>query len=144
MNFKRLRNIFINNTLVVQVIFIVAAATAILLFERFSSKELPVGFDTSKEAALLVDFDNMRRMFAGEVVEGMTVLDALNASVAAGQIKLKYDVDDGNDTKISEIDDHTVNSDTQFTFRINSRELDSSELNKTQIQPGDKVTITLE
>lgn len=134
MSYKKSQGTSINKTLVAQIIFIVAVVSAIFLFERFSGNE----------AALLIDFDDMKRVFAGEVVDGMTVLDALNASVAAGQIKLVYYVDDGNNTKVKEISDHSASGNTQFTFYVNSRKLDSSELNKTLIKPGDEITIKLE
>jgi hypothetical protein len=83
-------------------------------------------------------------MFTGEVIDEMTLLDALNASFAAGKIKLTYHVDDGNNTKVTEINDHEADDEEQFTFYINTRKLDPSELNKTQIHPGDKITIKLE
>lgn len=144
MNFKKLRNIF-NNTLIVQIIFVVVITGAIFLFERFSGKEDSAFKNVSKnEAALFIDFDNMKRVFAGKVVDGMTVLDALNAAVAAGQIKLTYYVDSNNKTKVTEINDHTTNGEAPFTFYINSRKLDPSDLNKTPIKPGNKITIRLE
>lgn len=144
MNYKKFQGISINKTLATQIIFVVAVASVILIFEKLSDKEPFAEFDKSKEAALLVDFDNIKRMFAGEVIGGMTILDALNASVAAGQIKLTYYVDSDNNTRVKEINDHTTNRDIQFTFYINSRKIDQSELNKTPIRPGDKITIKLE
>lgn len=144
MSYKKFQGISINKTLAAQIIFVVATVSVILFFEKLSDKEPSAEFDASKEAALLVDFDNVKRMFAGEVVGGMTILDALNASVAAGQIKLTYYVDGDNNTKVKEINDHTANGNTQFTFHINSRKIDQSELNKTHIRPGDKITIRLE
>ena len=145
MSSKRSQNTFINNTLATQIVFIAAIAAIVLLFERFSDKESPLAIDLAEnEAALFIDFDNMKRVFTGEVAEGMTILDTLNASVAAGKIELTYNVDGGNNTKITEINDHRANEDSQFTFYVNSRKLDPSELNKTHIQPGDKITIRLE
>lgn len=144
MNYKKFQGISINKTLAAQIIFVLVVASVLLFFEKLSDKQPLAEFDESKEAALLVDFDNIKRMFAGEVVSGMTILDALNASVAAGQIKLTYHVDGDNNTRVKEINDHTTNGDIQFTFYINSRKIDQSELNKTPIRPGDKIMIRLE
>ncbi len=144
MSFKKLRNIF-NNTVAVQIIFVVGVASAIFLFESILNKESPAFKNVPKnEAALFIDLGNVERVFTGEVVDGMTLLDALNTSVAAGQIKLTYYVDSSNNTKINEINDHTLSGNTQFTFYLNSRKLDPSNLNKTQIKPGDKIMVKLE
>ncbi|MBI2674224.1 MAG: hypothetical protein HYX22_00600 [Candidatus Yanofskybacteria bacterium] len=144
MNYKKLRHIF-NSTLAVQIIFIAAIAGAIFVFDRFYGEKPPALKNMSKkEAALFIDFDNMQKVFAGEVVDGMTVLDALNASVTAGQLRLTYYVDGDNNTKIEEINDHAAGGDAQFIFYVNSRKLDQDKLNKTRIKAGDKITITLE
>lgn len=143
MNFKKFQNILSNNILAAQIILIIIATGAIFLFERFFDKE-PFAADLENGAALFIDFDNMQRMFTGEIVNGMTVLDALNASVAAGQINLRYYVDERNNTRVAEINDHNTDGKTQFTFYINAKKIDASELNKTHIQPGDKITIKLE
>ena len=134
-----------NNKTIAQLILIIVIVSGIFVFDKFYSKELSVFRNISKnEAALFVNFDNMKKVFSGEVVDGMTVLDALNASVAAGQIRLVYYVDSDNNTKITEINDHEANEEAQFTFYVNSRKLSSSELNKTRIKAGDKITIRLE
>lgn len=143
MNFKKFQNILSNNILAAQIVLIVVAVGAIFLFERFFDKD-PFAVDLENRAALFIDFDNMQRMFTGEIVDGMTVLDALNASVVAGQINLRYYVDEENNTKVAEINNHNTDGKTQFTFYINSKKIDASELNKTHIQPGDKITIRLE
>lgn len=144
MNSKRSRNIF-NNTLVAQIIFIAVVAGVILVFERFFDKEPSIVGDlVSNEAVLFIELDSMQRTFSGEVIEEMTVLDALNASVIAGQIKLVYYVDGGNNTRVAEINDHSVNDGDEFVFYVNSKKADPSELNKIRIRPGDKITIRSE
>ena len=145
MSFKKSRNTSTKSTLVAQIVFVVIITVGIVFFERFFSDRLSLNNgDIRGEATLLIDFDNMRRMFEGEVVGKMTVLDALNASVVAGKIKFRYIVNSDNDTTVTEINDHTTSKDTQFNFYLNSRKMDSSELNKTNIKPGDKITIKLE
>src|SRR3989338_5941485 len=144
MNFKKLRNIF-SNTLAVQIIFVVIIAGAIFVFERFSSKEDSVFKNVPKnETAMLIDFDNMKRVFKGEVTEKMTVLDTLNASVAAGQIKIIYTVDQDNNTTVIEINDHVATDDKSFYFSVNERKIDTKDLNKIFVNPGDRITVRLE
>jgi len=145
MNYKKFQDTSINKTLVAQIVFVVIIVGAVFVFDRFYGKELSVFKNVSKnEAALFIDFDNMQKVFAGEVIDGMTVLDALNASVVAGQIKLTYYVDIDNNTKVTEINNHAAHGDAQFTFYINSQKLAPGELNKTQVKAGDKITIKLE
>ncbi len=144
MSSKKLQDTFPNKTLLVQVIFIALIVGGVLFFEFFFKGPSMTDNEVSGEATLLIDFDNMQRMFTGEVVDGMTILDALNASVAVGQIKLKYHVDRDNNTEVKEINNHTANENIQFTFYVNSRKIDLNTLNKTYIQPGDMITIRLE
>ena len=78
----------VNRTFVIQIILIVAVAGIILLAERFSNDDSWITRDElGNKAALFIDFNNTQRMFTGEVVGGMTILDALNASTAAGKIE---------------------------------------------------------
>lgn len=100
-------------------------------------------FFVDKEATLLIDFDNMKRMFKGEVVENMTLLDALNISAEAGKIKLRYVVDSGNHTAVAEINDHVAGN-KNFSFYINNKTVKTDDLNKTIVNPGDEITIKLE
>ena len=145
MNFKKFQNIFTNRTLLAQIIFVAMVVGGILLLERtFNNGPSLVNDGSRDEATLFIDFDNMQRTFEGKVVERMTILDALNASVAAGKLEFTYFVDGSNNTNVTKINDHYVTGDEQFTFYINSERIDPDELNKTYIQPGDKITVRLE
>lgn len=136
---------WINRAFAVQVIFIAAVVGIIFFVERFFDKEAPTIMDgLSNESALSIDFNDMQRMFTGEVIDGMTVLDTLNVALAAGKIKLTYYVDSNNNTKVKEINDHEADGDAQFSFYVNSHKIDSSKLNKIQVHTGDKITIKLE
>lgn len=141
MNFRKSQNTLFNRTFVAWAILIV---TVLVVMFVFKSIGLPTGSWSGNEATLLIDFGDMKRQFTGEVAENMTVLDALNASAAAGQIKLIYYVDADNNTRVTEISGYTADGNIQFNFYINSKKLDSSELNRTNIKPGDKITIRLE
>lgn len=141
---KKSRNIFIDKTLLAQLAVIAVIAIGMLIFERLSNGSFKLGNQGSGEATLLIDFENVRRKFQGEVVEKMTVLDAVNAATAAGEIKLIYSVDRENNTKVMEINDHLLEGGRRFAFFVNSKKLGSSELNKTFLKPGDEIVIKLE
>src|SRR3989338_10975575 len=157
MNYKKLRNIFNSpvrgnppnantgalsarrtsngiSTVTAQIVFVVVIASVLFVFGRFYGREPSVFKNVPKnEAAVFIDFNNMRKVFAGEVIDGMTVLDALNASVAAGKIELTYYVDANNNTKVAEINDHKANDGERFIFYFNSKKIDPGEINKTRI-----------
>ena len=145
MNYKKSQGISINKTLIAQIIFVAVIAGGILFIDRFFKLEFPsVDKNSGKSAALLLDFEDMKRMFEGEVTEKMTILDALNVSVAAGQVKLQYVVDADNNTAVVEINDHIVSGGKNFTFYVNERKIDTKDLNRTFVNPGDKIIVKLE
>lgn len=145
MNYKKSQDTSINKTLVAQIIFVAVIAVGVLFLERFFKiEQLPIDKSQGKAAALMLDFENMKRMFEGEVTEKMTILDALNASVAVGQIKFRYTVDGNNNTAVAEINDHIALGDKSFSFYINGNKLNTKNLNRTFVNPGDKITVRLE
>lgn len=149
MNYKKFQNIFTgNNNMASKIIFIIAVIIVLLLFEKSYNKESNFFADISKnEASLFFDFDNMKRAFAGEVMDNMTILDALNAAVAAGKIKLIYKVDEKNNTEIIELDGHSLDLDInkkQINFYLNSQKINQNEINKINIRPGDKIIVKTE
>jgi len=145
MSSKKYPDIFTNQTLLIQIIFVVIIIGGVMLFENLSDGELFfVNNKSSGEATLMIDFDNMRRAFKGEVAEKMTILDALNASVTAGQIKLTYAVDSDNNTSVVEVDGHSTVPNKNFSFYLNDDKVNIEDINKTHINPGDQITIRLE
>src|SRR3989344_9424049 len=79
-------------------------------------------------ATLAINLENLKRSFEGEVVEDMTVLDALNMAMAAGKIKLNYVLDDKNQTSVMEINDHlNKTGDRHFVFFLNDKQIDSKD-----------------
>ena|SRR3989344_1298261 len=141
MNSRKFQNTLFNSTFIAWAVLIVAVAVVIFVFK---SAGLPAGSGLGSEATLFIDFGDMKRQFTGEVAESMTVLDALNAVASAGQIKLIYYVDSDNNTRVTEISGYTADENAQFSFYVNSKKLDSGELNRTNIKPGDKITVRLE
>jgi len=96
-------------------------------------------------ATLSLNFDNVNRFFEGEVLEDMTMLDALNMATTVGKIKFNYILNDQNLTLIMEINDHkNETGDRKFLFFINDKKIDSEDLNKVLVKAGDSMVITYE
>jgi len=78
-------------------------------------------------------------------VADMTILDALNMAMTAGKIKLNYALGENNQTRVMEINDHLNKvGNKHFAFFLNDKWIDSENLNKTKIKPGDSVVIKYE
>lgn len=146
MNYKKFHNIFTNKPLLIrQAILVLVIAGGIIIFEKlFNGKLFLVNEKSKKEATLMIDFKNMQRIFEGETVENMTILDALNASVVAGKIELTYVVDNSNNTNVTKINDHAATKDEVFSFYLNRKKVNAADINKAYIYPGDKITIKIE
>ena len=145
MNYKRSLKPFFKKS------YLVELASSVVLLMLASVFKITV--DNLKEtesggdglATLAVNFDDIKRTFEGEVTEDMTVLDALNMAMAAGKIELNYALDDENQTWVLEINDHLNRvGDKHFVFFINDKQINSKDLNKTELKPGDKVVIKYE
>lgn len=93
-------------------------------------------------ASVLIDFGDARRMFEGEVMQGMTVLDALNASVIAGNIPFRFMIS-RDQTKILTIDGHEDPLGTRPDVYMNGRAVDARVLHRTYINPQDAITVKL-
>jgi hypothetical protein len=102
---------------------------------------------TSREATLILAFENegKGRMFTGEVVDGMTILEALIASSEAGQIELKYSLDPNNGAKITGLNGYySDSSGKNMVINLNENRISEREIYKVVIKPGDKIEIQLE
>ena len=98
--------------------------------------------NTSSVATLFINLETERRLFEGEVVKEMTILDALNAAVSIGKIRLNYAIDKSGNVNILEIDGHTNGVDNKyFTFYLNSKKIAQEDLNRKTIRGGDKIEI---
>src|SRR3989344_1323060 len=54
-------------------------------------------------ATLIINFETLKKSFEGEVIEDMTMLDALNAAVSVGKLKFTYAIDESGNVSIMEI-----------------------------------------
>jgi hypothetical protein len=111
-----------------------AVLVVVIFFVRFS------GSTNEGVADLTLDMGDYKREFQGPVVDGMTVLDALNASVLAGGINFKFALTEEK-TEIIEINDHGKIGDYNLDFYLNSQRIDDSEINKISIKPEDRVLV---
>lgn len=103
-------------------------------------------FETN-EATLVLSFENggQGRMFTGEVVSGMTILEALFASSEAGNIKLEYETNKDNKITISRLDGYySQKADQILAFYLNGLKIDKEDIHFTAIKPGDRVEVKLE
>ncbi len=98
--------------------------------------------DSSGLASLIINFETEKRLFEGEVVKDMTMLDVLSLAVSVGKIKLNYVIDESGNVNVMEIDGHTngVNN-KYFVFYLNSKKVATKILNKEKVHRGDNIEI---
>ena len=104
------------------------------------------GFSDLKngEATLIIALDKgERRTFQGEVVDRMSILDALRVSSQAGQINLEFKIDSGQ-TKIEKLNGYSADKDTKLAFYLNGSKIEESDIHDTMIGVGDMIEIKLE
>lgn len=96
-------------------------------------------------ATLIINTATEKRIFEGEVVKDMTVLDALNVATSVGKIKLNYAIDDYGKVVVLEIDGHTNGfGNKYFVFYLNSKKINTVDLNKKTVHSGDEIEIQYE
>lgn len=113
---------------------------AILLYALFYLNPSSIA-DPNAYARLTFNFSGEQRIFEGEVIDNMTLLDALKASTTAGDIRFEYYVDSTNITHIDAINDHDQIK--SFEVYLNSYLVSPEELNQTKIKRGDKISVIL-
>jgi len=88
---------------------------------------------SGKEAILIIDYGNQKqRLFKGEVVDGMTVFDALTTASLAGKFTFQAN------SHLSQIDNMVSDSKSKWICYLNDQEIKKS-LNQTIIRPKDKI-----
>lgn len=133
-----------NEVIFAQIALVIILIMTVLFIDQ-TFRQDTVSTNSPTQASLLINFENKQRLFEGEVVSGMTMLDALQAAAAAGQIKLKYIIGEDNSVKIAEINDHINNiADKTFNFYLNGVKVNAENINQIPIQNGDKIEIRFE
>ncbi|WKZ26969.1 MAG: hypothetical protein QY311_02425 [Candidatus Paceibacterota bacterium] len=87
------------------------------------------------------------RVFEGDVVRGMTLVDALNAAAMAGNITLRFAIDEGRGMRIMALDGIATRS-AQVAVPVkimrNTQAVDVSKAHAVPIRPGDMVSVSLD
>lgn len=139
---KKLPVDFFKKTIFVQIILLMVLF-GVVYFTKLSFNLSDT--ENTGLATLIINTKTERRIFEGEVVKDMTILDALNMATAVGKIELNYAIDDSGKVSVLEINGHTNNdSDKYFVFYLNSKKIDTKDLNKKTIRGGDKIEIQYE
>ena len=145
MNYKKSLKPFFKNRHLIEIASIVVLLILASVFKITVDNLKDAENSGNNLATLAINFDNLKRSFEGEVVADMTILDALNMAMTAGKIKLNYALGENNQTRVMEINDHLNKvGNKHFAFFLNDKRIDSENLNKTKIKPGDSVVIKYE
>lgn len=90
------------------------------------------------EAALIINFGETKRAFAGETIEGMTIADALFVSAQAGDFD--FDLEEGVLKRIGQFEEDATR---KWNVYLNGRKVEDS-LNEVLIKNGDKIELKFE
>lgn len=98
-----------------------------------------------KIAQVEIDFGDRKRMFQGEVLPDTSLLDALIYSSGAGNLEIQYVIlDDKTDiVKIDGLIENGLNQ-QNWSFYLNGQRVQTGEIHKIKLNPGDKVEVRLE
>ncbi len=114
----------------------------LILFRSELPKIINNPIPRTNKATLILSLDNQKRTFEGEIIEGMTILDALNLSTSVGDIKFHYSIQDNGKVKVMAVDDHFIASSFgKLSIFLNSQPIKPSDINKVTIRAGDSVEI---
>jgi len=87
---------------------------------------------------LIISNESHTRMFTGEAISQMTILEALFASAKGGEIKISYSVNKHNNVYVSSIDNVINGSNNKYWyFYLNKKLLEAEDINKTFVKNGD-------
>lgn len=139
MKYKKLQTNFFKKPLFIQIILLIVLLGIISFFKpSFNLSDS----NPSGTATLFINLETEKRFFEGEVVEGMTILDALSMAVSVGKIKFNFTIDESGNVNVLEIDGHINGvSNKYFAFYLNSGKVDPEDLNKELIHNGDRIEI---
>lgn len=119
----------------------------VLIFTLAYSFDPEVFWSANRRIAYLeVNGNGTRRAFEGEVVDGMTVLSALDASATAGNINFQYEIDKtSNKLKIITLDGYSATKTSKAVMLfLNLVRVDTSRIHSTALNAGDRILVKLE
>lgn len=142
MKYKNFLRDFTKKTIFVQILLL------IVLFGTVYFIKLPFNRSDTENtglATLIINTKTEKRVFEGEVVEDMTILDTLNLATSVGKIKLNYAIDNSGKVNVLEIDGYTNGfGNKYFVFYLNSKKVNAGDLNKKTVYGGDEIEIQYE
>ncbi|MEK7506708.1 MAG: hypothetical protein AAB566_01485 [Patescibacteria group bacterium] len=105
---------------------------------------LNFGSSQAQTAGLMIYFDQDRkRMFEGPVIDGMTLLDTLAASAAAGNFDFDFALDENGKIK-SVVLDGRPGGNQRWQFYLNKKPVANPDLPEIRIRAGDLIEAKLE
>lgn len=125
----------VNHALIAQIILVAVFIGALFVLDGL----------TRNYATLTLQLGSQERMFQGEVVPGMTLLDALNASALAGQIPLQFFIDQNNRTRIVTIGSYPeASANSNMQFFVNDRRIPLETIHTVPINARDRIDVTID
>jgi len=106
-------------------------------FVLYSVEKPKIAEIAENEASLIINYEETKRAFAGEVTDNMTILDAVRTSAKAGNFDFDYQED-----VLKRIDEIEQNE-KKWNAYLNGTEIQGS-LDKVLIKAGDKIELKLE
>lgn len=93
-------------------------------------------------ARLELNLEKERRAFEGKVEEDTTILNALIAASIGGNFEVNY-VILNDETKVYKIDGVSAGM-KNLNFYLNNSKVETKEIHKIKIKPGDKILVKYE
>jgi hypothetical protein len=108
-------------------------------------KNLFVPSVSNNTARVEIDLGDSRRVFEGEIMDDMSVLDAILASSRAGEIEFSYALLNDR-TDILRINSHAEDglNEKAWNFYLNKEKIEKDEIHRIKIKPGDEILIKFE
>lgn len=118
------------NLILVLILLIVLFGLAFYFsFKKPQKSKLEV---SEKEALLILKAGQSERWFVGEVVEGMTIADAILASALPANLQVKVN------STLEAIGDFQNNNEKRWKCYLNGKEI-TQKLDQVEIRPQDKI-----
>jgi len=100
-------------------------------------------FNNKSEVYVEIDFNGEKRAFEGKVINKLTILEALIASSRGGHFDVRYALIN-DQTDIFKINNLAENNLNRWNFYLNEEKVNSSQIHKIIVKPGDKIYIKYE
>lgn len=139
MKYKHLNTSSIKKLLKEVKTIVLLTIAAIFLLAVWAIFKLPID---QPMATLVLDLGSEKRIFEGEALENMTILDTLIVSSIAGNITFEYAYNENKGVQIIHLNGHsTYDPLVGFLFYLNSRPVQVSEIDKISVKPGDSIKV---